>query len=90
MTKTAAGRTAVKEPLGFEVELTRAQVQAEHVAKIQEEIEDRRESLRRDLEKLLEDMRTHKGTSLKAKAPGGTLYRFEAVNLGEKVRITRA
>lgn len=83
-------RVAHREPLGFKVELTRTQQKAEHVAKLKEEVEDKQESLARALEQLLDQMRQDKVSSLKARAPGGTVYQMDAVNRGEVVKVTKS
>jgi uncharacterized protein YbbK (DUF523 family) len=82
-------KTTMKTELGFKIEMTKTNRIAEDLAKIREEIEDRTESMKRQAEALLEQMRQDKVTRIKVRSPGGILYCFEAVTLGEKIKITK-
>jgi hypothetical protein len=78
-----------KMELGFKIELTASHGLAESAAKMREEIEDKQEAVKRLLDDLREAMKSDKIMQVKVKAPGGTLYRFEIENRGERVKITK-
>ena len=83
-------KLTMKTELGLQIETTRAYKDAEHLAKVKEEIEDRTSSLKRGLENLLKEMDLDKVTSVVVKAPGGTLYKFRATGIDRKIKISKA
>jgi hypothetical protein len=92
MTKTAARKTGPvphKTELGFKVEMLKSHREAEAIAALKEQAEDLTNRIADRLEKLLPMMREDGVPSITARTAAGTPYRFEAVDLGEKVKMSK-
>lgn len=88
-TKAPPRPKKMKTELGVEIENLPSHQMAEEVAQLREQIEDWTERVTKRLPDLLKAMKADGVTKLSARAPGGSLFTFEAVDLGEKVKITR-
>lgn len=80
----------LKTELGLKILVAPAQKEAERVAAVQEELEERKERLKRALADLLAAMRKGSLNRLSARAPGGTPYVFVVKATDVKVQISKA
>jgi|SRR5579864_3473101 len=80
----------IETELGFKVETTQTYKDAEHLAKLKEEIEDKQESLKRGLEDILEQMRMDHIERITVKAPGGSLFTLQVQGKEIAVKIKKA
>lgn len=81
--------TKLKTELGFKITVLKSHKIAEEIARLKEDIEDHTTSANRLIDKLLDQMREDKLTTLTSKAPGGTLYYFEVENRGQRIKISK-
>lgn len=96
MRRSAAGRVAesaekgrVKLELGMDITMLKSHKMGEQIAKLREELEDRKTSIDKRLVKLLDQMRADKVEHFSAKAPGGSIYAFDVVASEVKVKVSK-
>ena len=89
MKKKKISTAQLNTELGFKIEVLKCQRIGEEIAKMKEESEDRKFKIERRMKDLLTQMREDKINHFSAKAPGGTLYRFDVVSSDTKVKITK-
>lgn len=79
----------IKTELGLEIQTTQSHAMAEYIARLREEVDDHQEKVSRRLTELLDQMKKDDLPVIAVKAPGGTLYRFDIEDRGQRVKVSK-
>lgn len=82
-------KTTLKTELGLKISTLPSFKIAEEIALMREKHDDLKTRVLGRCNDLLRQMRSDEQTTIKVRTAGGSLFRFEIANLGEKVKISK-